>query len=164
MKKLLFILSILLLPTGFLSAKIPVGGKIRLSDGWSFLRQDIGNIWEAVRPARAGQPETVPLWESVTLPHCFNAEDCVDPDVNYYQGPGWYKTLIDISNPYKDGRVLLEFEGAGQKTDVYLFTRKVGSHTGGYDSWNVDITDAVKDFISSPDAEIRRKNTSEHTV
>lgn len=153
MKKLLFILSILLLPTGFLSAKIPVGGKIRLSDGWSFLRQDIGNIWEAVRPARAGQPETVPLWESVTLPHCFNAEDCVDPDVNYYQGPGWYKTLIDISNPYKYGRVLLEFEGAGQKTDVYLFTRKVGSHTGGYDSWNVDITDAVKDFISSPDAE-----------
>lgn len=153
MKKLLFILSIILLPTGFLSAKIPVGGKIRLSDGWSFLRQDIGNIWEAVRPARAGQPETVPLWESVTLPHCFNAEDCVDPDVNYYQGPGWYKTLLDISNPYKDGRVLLEFEGAGQKTDVYLFTRKVGSHTGGYDSWNVDITDAVKDFISSPDAE-----------
>ena len=69
-------------------AKVPVKDKIRLSDGWTFLRQDIGNIWEAVRPSKPGGSETVPLWESVTLPHCFNAEDCVDPDVNYYQGAG----------------------------------------------------------------------------
>lgn len=152
MKKILSVLTIILFTTSFISAKIPVGEKIRLEKGWSFLRQDLGNIWEAVRPARAGQPETVPLWENVSLPHCFNAEDCVDPDLNYYQGPGWYKTLIEISNPYENGRVLLEFEGAGQKTDVYVFTQKTGSHTGGYDSWNVDITDAVKDFLASPEA------------
>ena len=28
-------------------AKIPVmGNKIRLTDNWEFLRQDVGNIWE----------------------------------------------------------------------------------------------------------------------
>ena len=134
-------------------AKVPVKDKIRLSDGWTFLRQDIGNIWEAVRPSKPGGSETVPLWESVTLPHCFNAEDCVDPDVNYYQGPGWYKTQLDISNPYgADGRTILEFEGSGQKTDVYVYTKKAASHTGGYDSWNVDITDAIKEFLASEDA------------
>lgn len=137
---------------GTLLGKVPVQHKIRLNDNWIFLRQDIGNIWEAVRPVKAGQPEEVPLWEPVTLPHCFNAEDCVNPDVNYYQGPGWYKTQLEISNPYANGRVMLEFEGAGQKTDVYVYTTKVGSHVGGYDSWNVDITDAVNEFLSSPDA------------
>ena len=74
-------------------AKVPVmGNKIRLTDNWEFLRQDVGNIWELVRPIKKGQPEEQPIWTKVTLPHCFNAEDAVDPDLNYYQGPGWYKT------------------------------------------------------------------------
>ncbi|WP_301384749.1 glycoside hydrolase family 2 TIM barrel-domain containing protein [uncultured Duncaniella sp.] len=135
-------------------AKIPVpqDSKIRLNEGWMFVRTDLGNIWEAVRPVKKDNPEEYPFWHSVTLPHCFNAEDCVDPDVNYYQGPGWYKTQLSIENPYTDGRVMLEFEGAGQKTEVYVYTTKVGEHVGGYDSWNVDITDAVADFLGSEDA------------
>lgn len=76
-------------------AKVPVtGNKIRLTDNWEFLRQDVGNIWELVRPIKKGQPEEQPIWTKVTLPHCFNAEDAVDPDLNYYQGPGWYKTRL----------------------------------------------------------------------
>ncbi len=153
MVKRLFVLNVaLFMLCGTLLGKVPVQHKTRLNEGWTFLRQDIGNIWEAVRPVKPGQPEESPIWQEVTLPHCFNAEDCVDPDLNYYQGPGWYKTLIEISNPYENGRVLLEFEGAGQKTDVYVFTQKTGSHTGGYDSWNVDITDAVEAFRNSGDA------------
>lgn len=135
-------------------AKVPVmGNKIRLTDNWEFLRQDVGNIWELVRPIKKGQPEEQPIWTKVTLPHCFNAEDAVDPDLNYYQGPGWYKTRLKLDNPYPDGRMVLEFEGAGQKTDVYVYMTKVGSHVGGYDSWNVDITDAVRAFLASKDAE-----------
>ncbi len=65
-----------------------------------FIRQDMGSIWEVMRPITgAGKPETVPLWQELTLPHCFNAEDAVDPDVNYYQGPGWYRTMLNIENP-----------------------------------------------------------------
>lgn len=119
----------------------------RLNENWKFLRSDLGGIWEAVRPVKKGEPESVPLWEEVTLPHCFNAYDAVDPDVNYYQGPGWYTNRIDIRNPYEKGRTLLHFEGAGQKTDVYIYITKVGSHTGGYDEWTVDITDAVNRFM-----------------
>lgn len=122
--------------------------KIRLNDNWKFLKGDLGGIWEAVRPVKEGNPESVPFWENVSLPHCFNAGDAVDPDVNYYQGPGWYKTRIGINNPYPNGRTILHFEGAGQKTDVYIYTTKVGSHTGGYNEWSVDITDAVKSFLS----------------
>lgn len=130
-KKIIVLLLSLGLFVQLLEAKIPVKQKIRLIDNWEFLRQDVGNIWELVRPVKVGQPEESPTWTKVTLPHCFNAEDAVDPDVNYYQGPGWYKTQLKTNNPYADGRIMLEFEGAGQKTDVYVYTTKVGSHVGG---------------------------------
>ncbi len=119
---------------------------VRLNDNWEFLKQDLGGIWEAVRPVGEGNPEAVPIWEKVKLPHCVNAADAVDPDLNYYQGPAWYKTQLKIDNPYQNGRTFLHFEGAGQKTEVYVYTTKVGSHVGGYDEWTVDITDAVAAF------------------
>lgn len=125
------------------SSRIPADARQRLTSGWEFVRQDVGGIWEAMRPVEAGKPESVPLWQPVMLPHCFNAEDAVDPDVHYYQGPGWYRTLLDVENPYAGGRTWLEFEGAGQKSEVYVYLTRVGTHTGGYDGWKVDITDAV---------------------
>ena len=119
----------------------------RLNDDWKFLQEDLGGVWEAVRPiAKVDDPEASPIWQPVQLPHCVNATDAVDPDVNYYQGPAWYKTQLDINNPYSNGRTLLHFEGAGQKTEVYIYTTKVGTHVGGYDEWSVDITDAVEAF------------------
>lgn len=126
----------------------------RLNSGWEFLRQDLGGIWEAVRPVAKGSPESVPLWINVGLPHCSSEGNEVDPDNNYYQGPAWYRTQLAISNPYAKGRTLLHFEGAGQKTEVYVYTTKVGAHVGGYDEFTVDITDAVKEFSST---EICRK-------
>ncbi|HVI46800.1 MAG TPA: glycoside hydrolase family 2 TIM barrel-domain containing protein [Chitinophaga sp.] len=125
---------------------------VRITQPWEFLRSDLGGIWEAVRPAAAGSPESVPIWQQVTLPHCFNACDAVDPDENYYQGPGWYRTMLDFRNPYANGHTLLHFEGAGQKTAVYIYTTKVASHTGGYDEWTADLTTAIADFLKSPEA------------
>jgi len=124
----------------------------RLTDNWSFVRTDLGGVWEAVRMGSTVNltlPEAFPLWENVVLPHCYNAFDAVDPDVNYYQGPAWYKTQIEVKNPYQNGHTLIHFEGAGQKTDVYVYTTKVGSHVGGYDEWTVDITDAVSKFFQN---------------
>lgn len=123
--------------------------QIRLTDNWQFLRSNLGSVWEAVRPAPAGSSEAVPIWQNITLPHCINASDAVDPDISYYQGPAWYRTRLEINNPYENGRTLLHFEGAGQKTEVYLYTTKLATHTGGYDEWTVDITDAVKAFLKN---------------
>lgn len=122
----------------------------RLTQNWEYLKGDLGGIYEAVRPVKAGNPESVPLWENVSLPHCFNATDAVDPDRNYYQGPGWYRTQLTIDNPYKNGRTLLHFEGAGQKTQVYVYDVKVAEHVGGYDEWTADITAAVEAFRKNP--------------
>ena len=97
--------------------------KLCVDRNWQFVRQDMMN-----------------QWQPVNLPHCYNAFDGVAPDVKYYQGVGWYRTTLQISNPYPDGHTLLEFEGAGQKTEVYVDTILVGSHVGGYDRWTVDMT------------------------
>ncbi|MDB5229475.1 MAG: glycoside hydrolase family 2 protein [Chitinophagaceae bacterium] len=141
MKKLL---TSLLLFTGYLS--VHAQQQLRLTNDWEFVKQDMGGVWEVVRPETKGNPETLPLWTKVSLPHCVNAKDAVDPDVNYYQGPAWYRTQLDVQNPYNAGRTLLHFEGAGQKTQVYIYLTKVGEHVGGYDEWTVDITDAVEAF------------------
>ena len=78
MKRLssIFILFILLILP--LNATIPTQQRIRLTDSWEYLKGDLGSIWEAVRPAAPGSSEAVPIWQQVTLPHCFNAEDAVD--------------------------------------------------------------------------------------
>lgn len=141
-KKISTILLLLLGINQFLQAQTSK----RLNNNWEFVKQDLGGVWEAVRPVKAGNPEELPFWQKVNLPHCFNATDAVDPDVNYYQGPGWYRTYIDIENPYAKGRTLLHFEGAGQKTQVYIYNIKVAEHVGGYDEWTADITDAVAAF------------------
>ncbi len=118
---------------------------IELSD-WEYRRGSLGGPWEAWRKAN----DDANVWSKVQLPHCFNASDSVDPDGPYYQGPGWYRIKISLENPYAEGRTLLHFEGAGQKTEVYVHTEKVASHVGGYDEFVVDITDQAKKFPGTP--------------
>ena len=148
MKKPLVVFLMMALLTG--SIHVKAQQSIRLNNNWEFLKQDLGGIWEAIRPVGKGNPESVPLWTSVTLPHCVNASDGVDPDQNYYQGPAWYRTQLAIANPYPNGRTILLFEGSGQKTSVYVYDQLVKTHVGGYDEFKVDITDAVEAFRKNP--------------
>jgi beta-galactosidase len=118
-----------------------------LISAWEYRRGSLGGPWEAWRKAN----DDANVWTKVQTPHCFNAYDSVDPDVPYYQGPGWYRTRVTFANPYSNGRTLLHFEGAGQKTDVFVHTQKVGAHVGGYDEFVVDITEPAKKFAGKED-------------
>lgn len=117
--------------------------KIRLTEGWEFLQGDIGSTYEAFRSEKLSK---LPNWKKVNMPHCFNEFDAVDPDVAFYQGPGWYKNYLEIDNPYTEGRTVLHFEGAGQKTEVYVYQTLVGAHVGGYDEFTIDLTKAVAEY------------------
>jgi len=114
----------------------------RLITGWEYRRGSLGGAWEAWRKAN----DDANTWTKVELPHCFNAMDAVDAETPYYQGPGWYRTRLKIENPFPNGRTLLHFEGAGQKSEVYVHTKKLNSHVGGYDEYTVDITEAALNF------------------
>ena len=112
----------------------------QLDNGWEYHQGALGSIWEVWRGDKATDNVS---WTTVTLPHCFNMRDSVDPDAHYYQGPGWYRTRLKVTNPFPNGRTLLHFNGAGQRSQVFVGMNKVGEHTGGYDEWNVDITEAA---------------------
>jgi beta-galactosidase len=132
-----------LLVAGLTAAFANLGGaelEQRLSVGWEFYQGSLGSPWEIWRGSEASDNVT---WTPVTLPHCFNARDAVDPDERYYQGPGWYRTRLKLANPFLNGRTLLHFNGAGQKSQVFIGLDKVGEHLGGYDEWTVDITEAA---------------------
>ncbi|GGA08847.1 hypothetical protein GCM10008018_63080 [Paenibacillus marchantiophytorum] len=105
----------------------------RLNTGWEYLQSSLGGVWEVWRKDKLNNHYNL-AWQEVELPHCFNALDAMEPDKPYYQGPGWYRTLLSIDNPYPNGRTLLHFEGAGQQTELYVYDQRVGGHEGGYDA------------------------------
>lgn len=126
--------------------------KQRLNEHWEHYTGSLGGPWEVWRADKLQNHYNVP-WHKVELPHTYNGLDVMDPDGKYYQGQGWYRTKLAVDNPYPNGRTLLHFEGAGQRTDVYVYTNKVVSHLGGYDEFTVDITDAAAEA-----AQIERYN------
>ena len=110
----------------------------RLDTGWQFRRGPTDGIWQAWRA------EDNDLWQKVSLPHCVNAYDACDPDQPYFRGESWYRTRLDIHNPFAGGRTLLHFQGAGQTTTVWVGSTLIGTHKGGYDEFVFDITDAIQ--------------------
>ena len=115
----------------------------RLSAGWEYLQGSLGGPWEV------WHSEETAVWSAVAMPHSFNAYDGCDPDTPYYRGNGWYRTHVEIANPYAGGRTLLHFEGAGQTASVYVGEKLAGKHVGGYDEFVVDITELVASLPAS---------------
>ena len=122
-------------------AAAPEATSRRLSE-WEYRKGSLGGPWEAWRKGN----DDANKWTVVQVPHSFNAFDAVDPETPYYQGPGWYRTRFQLANPYPSGRTLLHFEGAGQKTEVYIHTEKAGAHVGGYDEFTIDVTDVANKY------------------
>src|SRR5690242_16397927 len=89
----------------------------RLIAGWEHCRSSLSGPWDVWHGSHAKSAEH---WRQVEVPHCFNARDAVDPDENYYRGQGWYRTNLKLANPFANGRTLLHFEGAGQKSKVFV--------------------------------------------
>jgi beta-galactosidase len=80
-------------------------------------------------------------WESVTLPHTWNAVDGMDGKGEYYRGQCCY--LNQLATPkLQDGqRVCLEILALSLSGKVFVNDKEVGRHEGGYSSFTVDITD-----------------------
>lgn len=82
-------------------------------------------------------------WQSVSLPHTWNDKDCLDDIPGYTRTLGWYKKSINIDKSMLEKALFLHFEGANQRTEVYINNKKVGEHFGGYTFFCFDITSFV---------------------
>ncbi|MCB0495318.1 MAG: beta-galactosidase, partial [Cyclobacteriaceae bacterium] len=85
-------------------------------------------------------------WETVNLPHSWNTEDVLDETPGYYRGVGWYKRELHVPKLFDQQRVFLYFEGAYQKTNIFLNGEKIEEeHIGGYTPFAVEVTSLISD-------------------
>ncbi|MVT09654.1 glycoside hydrolase family 2 protein [Chitinophaga tropicalis] len=57
----------------------------------------------------------------------------------------WYKKIISKPELKNGERALLQFGAVDWQATVFVNGKEVGSHSGGYQAFTVDITDALKD-------------------
>ncbi len=55
-----------------------------------------------------------------------------------------YRRSFTLPDNFNRGRVLLHFGAVDQIAEVYVNQKMIGSHTGGYESFSFDITDALE--------------------
>ncbi len=84
-------------------------------------------------------------WDFVNLPHSWNAIDGQDGDNDYYRGTAYYAKSIDKADLPEAKQYYLELKGANSSADVYLNGKHLAHHDGGYSTWRVNLTDALKD-------------------
>jgi len=82
-------------------------------------------------------------WESVDLPHTWNADDTTDVITGYRRDGSWYRKQVTL-NTEEGKRYFLHFEAAQMKASVYVNGAKAGDHVGGYTGFDIEITDQVK--------------------
>jgi beta-galactosidase len=82
-------------------------------------------------------------WETVTLPHTWNAGDVMDDNAGYYRGIAWYKRKLVIPRKLIGKQLFLHFEGANQVAEVFVNGKKAGEHIGGYSAFVIPISSLV---------------------
>ena len=106
---------------------------ISLNHKWSF-RKGVSEV-----------PAITPVdWDFVSVPHCWNAIDGQDGGNDYYRGTCCYVKDIDMEEVPTADKYYLEINGANSSATVFMNGEKLASHDGGYSTWRVDITEALK--------------------
>lgn len=104
--------------------------------------QVINTDWRFSRECRE-VPAAFPAgWETVRLPHTWNAQDGQDGGNDYYKGCCWYVREIDRPD---SAQVYLEIGAASSFAAVYVNGTKCGEHEGGYSQFRANITASLKD-------------------
>ncbi|MEO5947219.1 MAG: glycoside hydrolase family 2 TIM barrel-domain containing protein [Chitinophagaceae bacterium] len=131
---------------------------IALQDGWKFHK---GGTEYA---DNAGYNDA--NWETVSLPHTWNAKDPFDDDETYFRGIGWYRRTLTLDKNYENKKLFLFFEGANQVTDVYVNGAFAGQHKGGYTAFSIDITSFLiwKDGSSDNSIAIQINNAPDNFI
>ncbi len=124
-----------------------------LNDAWRFTKQSTS----VVAPTDD--------WETVALPHTWNTIDgqrsgkdrldtnghamkadrnavVTDPTkaFGYYRGTGWYARSLTIPSEWKNKRVFVRFEAAGQVARVYINGKMLGEHRGAFTAFCYELT------------------------
>ena len=107
---------------------------LNINENWLFTKE--------VLPVPTALPEG---WESVNVPHCWNAVDGQDGGNDYHRGTCLYAKEIKKADLPKSDLYFLEIQGANSSAKVYLNGKELAEHHGGYSTWRVDLTSELKE-------------------
>jgi len=104
--------------------------KFTWNDGWLFSKEK-------------GLPQAE--WESVNLPHTWNATDGQDGGNDYYRGTCYYTKKLALADCQNAEEIYIEFEGVNSSADVYVNGELAVHHDGGYSTFRANITSMLKE-------------------
>ncbi|MBE5803474.1 MAG: glycoside hydrolase family 2 protein [Clostridiales bacterium] len=107
---------------------------LNLNRKWAFSKE------ARLNPAQVPQ---LPYW--VNLPHSWNDIDGQDGAGDFYRGTCWYVKELDREEIPAAQKYFLEIRGANSSADVYVGGKHLAHHDGGYSTWRVDVTEALKE-------------------
>ena len=79
-------------------------------------------------------------WQTISLPHTWNALDGQDGGADYFRGKCCYVRKLPAQLPTAE-KYYLEINGANSSAEVFLNGKRLASHDGGYSTWRVDVTE-----------------------
>ncbi len=107
---------------------------ISLNRKWAFTKEALTN------PAQLPQ---IQYW--VNVPHTWNNIDGQDGAGDFYRGACWYVKELDREELPEAEKLFIEINGANSSADLYVGGKKLAHHDGGYSTWRVDVTEALKE-------------------
>ncbi len=112
-----------------------VRSKTNINNNWFYLENNTNSLDDALGQAK---------WNSIDLPHTWNALDATDIIPGYRRSASWYKKELHIETLIIGQNYSLYFEGVNIESEIYVNGKKVGGHIGGYIGFEVDITSVIK--------------------
>ncbi len=110
------------------------------------LRRDsyvnLNGEWDFAVSMDAQLPKTYA--QKILVPFC---PECALSGLKQEIKPGsylFYRRTLTLPQGFNRGRVLLHIGAADQVANIYVNQKEMGSHEGGYNSFTVDITDALE--------------------
>jgi len=104
--------------------------------------QNLNGQWQF---QSAGKDESPPfgqdLDQSILVP--FPMESSLS-GVNQYSERAWYRREFQVPKQWRKSQILLHFGAVDWQSVTYINGKKVGGHTGSYDSFSFDITSFLK--------------------
>ncbi|MBR2431847.1 MAG: glycoside hydrolase family 2 protein, partial [Clostridia bacterium] len=99
--------------------------------------------------------------EAINLPHSWNATDGQDGGNDYFRGSCVYKKTLSKDDIPAADLYYLEFCGANSSADVYVGEAHLAHHDGGYSTFRVNVTEAIKNSL---EISVIVDNTANETV
>ncbi len=118
--------------------------------------------WGFFQNAKPQKPEDLIEYDfdkapTMQIPGDWNTQD---DRLFFYEGTVWFKKSFQAV-PSKEFRTLLYFGAVNYDCHVYVNTRHVGHHIGGFTAFNYDISDLLKDGENTVIVKVDNKRHAE---